>query len=137
MQMLSAVAGSRMSEEPSPSTVLVVEDEILVRTATAEYLRMVGYKVVEAGNAAEAMAVLDAGMEIDLVFSDIVMPGDVDGVGLVLLVRSRHGAIPVVLTSGDQSRAADAKIADFFVRKPYRASALARRIAGLIERSKA
>jgi CheY-like chemotaxis protein len=64
------------------------------------------------------------------------MPGTVDGLGLTRLLRSRGTEIPVVLTSGDHGRAAEAKIANGFVRKPYRASALARRIGRMIAQEK-
>jgi CheY-like chemotaxis protein len=65
--MLSAAAGSLMTQARGLRTVLVVEDEILVRTAIAEYLRLAGYRIIEAANAAEAITVVDAGIEVDLV----------------------------------------------------------------------
>jgi CheY-like chemotaxis protein len=131
--MSSATAQTETMEEPGLRTILVAEDEVLVRSSVAEYLRATGHRVIEAANAAEALTVLGAGLEVDLVFSDIVMPGDIDGIGLAHLMRRRFPDIPVVLTSGDQSRAPEAKIADAFIHKPYRASALARRFARLLE----
>lgn len=119
-------------EEPGLRTILIVEDEVLIRSSVSEYLRALGYRVIEAANAAEAITVLGAGMHVDLVFSDIVTPGEIDGVGLARIVRRRYPDIPVVLTSGDGARAAEAKIADAFVRKPYRSSAIARRVARLL-----
>ena len=62
--------------------ILVVEDEILIRRAVAEYLRISGYLVVEAANAAEAISVLAAEVPIDVVFSDIHVPGTMNGLGL-------------------------------------------------------
>ncbi|MGH7094394.1 MAG: response regulator [Stellaceae bacterium] len=129
----STTGQTETMEEPGLQTILVAEDEVLVRSSVAEYLRATGHRVIEAANAAEALTVLGAGLEVDLVFSDIVMPGDIDGIGLARLMRRRFPDIPVVLTSGDQSRATEANIADGFIRKPYRASALARRFARLLE----
>jgi CheY-like chemotaxis protein len=84
----------------TPATILVVEDEVLVRLVIAEYLRECGYKVHEAANADEAVAVLQSpNVSIDLVFSDVVMPGDMDGFGLARWVRDNKPAVRVVLTS--------------------------------------
>ncbi|MEA2816833.1 MAG: hypothetical protein QOI93_4534, partial [Rhodospirillaceae bacterium] len=77
-------ASRNVSDEPVPApppTILVVEDEILVRTVIAAYLRDCGFDVVEAGNADEAVRVLEAGIRIDIVFSDVNMPGSLDGFG--------------------------------------------------------
>jgi CheY-like chemotaxis protein len=78
--------------------VLVVEDEILMRSVTAESLRIAGYNVVEAANAAEAVAVFTAGTVIDLVFSDINFmagPNSMDAVGLARWV-SRPGKMAAI-----------------------------------------
>jgi len=88
-------------------TVLVVEDEILVRMPIAQYLRDCGYKVVEAANADEAMTVLlHREMAVDLVFSDIEMPGSVDGFGLAKWIRENRPGLDVLL-AGTVSRAVD------------------------------
>jgi CheY-like chemotaxis protein len=84
----------------APATILVVEDEVLVRLVIAEYLRECGYKVHEAANADEALAVLQSpDVSIDLVFSDVLMPGDMDGFGLARWVRDNKPDVRVVLTS--------------------------------------
>jgi len=62
--------------------VLVVEDEILIRAPVAEYLRRLRYTVVEAADAAEAIAVFVSGELIDVVICDVDMPGTMDGLGL-------------------------------------------------------
>ncbi|MGZ5904834.1 MAG: response regulator, partial [Reyranella sp.] len=81
-------ASRNVLDEPVlPPTVLVVEDEILVRTVIAAYLRDCGFDVVEAGSADEAVRVLEAGVRIDIVFSDINMPGSLDGFGLAQWLR--------------------------------------------------
>ena len=63
-------------------TILIVEDEILVRMAAAEHLRVAGYSVLEATNATEAVRLIVANRSIELVFTDIHMPGEMDGNGL-------------------------------------------------------
>jgi DNA-binding NtrC family response regulator len=88
--------------------VLVVEDEVLVRMAIAQYLRDCGYRVIEAVNGEEAMTVLaDEAAGVDVVFTDIEMPGAVDGFGLAKWIRERRPGVDVILT-GTVSRAVSA-----------------------------
>ena len=83
------------------ATILVVEDEVVTRLVISEYLRECGYKVHEAANADEAIAVLGAPeILVDIVFSDVRMPGAMDGFGLAQWVRTNRPGIKVVLTSG-------------------------------------
>ena len=79
-------------------TILVVEDDVLVRMPIAQYLRDCGYRVIEAVNADEAMAVLShQETVVDVVFSDIEMPGSVDGFGLAKWIRKHRPGLDVVL----------------------------------------
>jgi CheY-like chemotaxis protein len=79
-------------------TILVVEDDVLVRMPIAQYLRVCGYKVVEAVNADEAIAVLlHQETVVDVVFSDIEMPGSIDGFGLAKWIREHRPGLDVVL----------------------------------------
>jgi CheY-like chemotaxis protein len=94
-----SVAGDPKPEAPG-STILVVEDEILVRLMIAEELRGQDYNVLEAASADEACSVLQSGVKIDLVLTDIRMPGSIDGAGLVHLIRVERPALKVVLASG-------------------------------------
>ena len=97
-----------MAEELKPDTVLLVNDDVIVRMALAEYLRGCGYRVIEAANAGEALAVLEEPTVIvDVVFSDLQMPGSLDGFGLSRWLRHHRPDIDVILTSTEQ-RAADA-----------------------------
>ncbi len=80
--------------------VLVVEDEVLIRMAVAEHLRSCGFKVAEAGSASEAQDLILSGLKADLVFSDVTMPGDMDGLGLAQWLQEHAPGVPVVLTSG-------------------------------------
>jgi CheY-like chemotaxis protein len=98
--------------------VLVVEDDTLVRVMICEDLRDAGLSVVEAATADEALSYLGAGQRIDLVFTDIQMPGRLDGIGLARLLRERHPALPVVLTSGTAVPPDDLDGA-LFLPKPY------------------
>jgi DNA-binding NtrC family response regulator len=98
---------------------LVVEDEVLIRTFIAEILRDEGFTVVEAVNADEAWEFLEAGAHVDLVFSDIDMPGSMNGIALGELVKARHPHIPLILTSGGPN-AAKAFSLGPFLPKPFK-----------------
>jgi CheY-like chemotaxis protein len=115
-----------------PPAILVVEDEILIRSAVAEFLRDAGYRVIEAADAAEAVAIFASGTQIDLVFSDINMPGPMDGVGLVRWIAGHHPGIQVILTSAISHARSAAESGAGFLRKPYRLAEAARRIASLL-----
>jgi CheY-like chemotaxis protein len=79
-------------------TILVVEDDILVRMPIAQYLRDCGYKVIEASNSDEAMQVLlHQETSVDVVFSDIEMPSEVDGFGLTKWIRQHRPGLDVLL----------------------------------------
>lgn len=80
--------------------VLVVEDEFLLRMMMTEYLEELNFQVIPALSGDEALEILDAGHEVDLLLTDIVMPGRVDGFELASRVRKRFPNIPVIYTSG-------------------------------------
>ena len=88
--------------KPPLETILLVEDETLIRIGVAEYLRECGYRVREANNAPEAMDILTSRLPVDLVITDVYMPtrSGMDGLGLARWIRSRHPDIEVLLTSG-------------------------------------
>jgi DNA-binding NtrC family response regulator len=101
------------------ATVLVVEDDVFQRMTIAEDLRKQGYCVVEAANADEALSILQSGTRINVVFTDIGMPGSLDGVGLARIVCAAFPRVQVILTSGHLvSTDLDDKISGFFP-KPY------------------
>src|SRR5882672_9369691 len=102
--MTSSDSQSRSSEE----TVLIVEDEVLIRMVISQYLRHCGYKVIEAASADEAILVLqNSELTIDIVFTDIEMPGSMDGFGLSQWVRKNRQDLDVILV-GNVVRAANA-----------------------------
>jgi CheY-like chemotaxis protein len=82
-----------------PVAILVVEDEILIRLMISEYLREFGYTVVEARNAAEATSILRSDEPVQVVFSDVRMPGEMNGLGLAKWITRNRPEIGVVLTS--------------------------------------
>ena len=102
--------------------LLVAEDDIFIRSMIAEFLRDAGFDVLEAGSADEAMAHFEAGAEIDLLFSDVRMPGSMDGRELATKVKGKWPSTHVVLTSGYSSALAEtqAKTRDHVLPKPYR-----------------
>lgn len=98
--------------------VLVVEDEPFLRMALCEDLRAAGLSVVEAASADEALDCLRSGLLVEVVFSDIQMPGRVDGIGLARRLRLERPDLTVILTSGSNEPPVDLNgIA--FVPKPY------------------
>jgi len=121
-------------------TILIVEDDVLVRMPIAQYLRDCGYKVIEAANADEAMTVLmHKETVVDIVFSDIEMPGTVDGFGLAKWIREHRPGLDVLL-AGTVPRAVDqAKelCEQGSVPKPYEAQIVHNHIKRLLAARKA
>lgn len=127
------------ADAPAP-TVLVVEDEVLIRLVIADYLRECGYKVHEAVSGEEAIAILQAPeVSIDVVFSDVEMPGDMDGFALARWVRANKPGLQVILTSGAE-RSADIAAtlceAGPLMKKPYASQDVVERIRQLAARAK-
>jgi CheY-like chemotaxis protein len=127
------------SREASPrceskvrDTVLVVEDEVLVRMLVADELRNAGYTVIEASNAHEAVDLLRSSADVTLIFSDVRMPGTMDGVGLARIVRSEFPMIKIVLTSANLTRL-DWAGHDGFFPKPYDAVEIIKHIKTLLD----
>jgi DNA-binding NtrC family response regulator len=117
-----------VTEKPEATeTILVVEDDVLIRMPIAQYLRDCGYRVIEAVNADEAMTVLlHRDTVVDIVFSDIEMPGSIDGFGLAKWIREHRPGTEIVL-AGTVPRSVDAA-KDLCeagpVPKPYEAQAV-------------
>jgi signal transduction histidine kinase len=113
------------SEPTAPSmasglpAVLLVDDNEAVRATTAAYLRECGMSVVEAIDAASALIALDSAA-VEAVVSDIIMPGEMDGMSLAQTLKTRWPALPVLLVSGFSERVAEAQTRGFLViNKPY------------------
>lgn len=105
---------------PAGPLVLVVEDEPIIRLGAIEMVEEAGYTAVEAHDAAEAVRILETRPDIRIVFTDIDMPGSMNGILLAAAIRDRWPPIDVILTSGAVVPAA-ALIPDrgVFVPKPY------------------
>ena len=111
-----------------------------MREITAEYLRLSGFAVVEAANAAEALGAFAAGESVDLVFSDVQLAaGTMDGFRLARWVHRHHRGVPVLLTSGygEAIRTAALRGESSFVAKPYRQKSLVSRLCGLLDEARA
>jgi len=126
-----------LSDKPL-HTVLVVEDEVLIRLVVADYLRECGYKVYEAVNAQEAIAMLQSpAVAVDIVFSDVQMPGDMDGFALSRWIRANKPGVQVILTSGVERSAEVAATlceAGPLLEKPYPPQNVVARIKQLTAR---
>lgn len=106
-----------LSESADVYTVLVVEDEIILRFVACEFFRQAGFVVVEAISADEALSYVRAHPEIDLVFTDVRMPGKMDGLSLVQQLTGEFPDLRFVIASGDALPSPDLQVP--FFRKPY------------------
>jgi CheY-like chemotaxis protein len=125
-----------MTQAPATDhpTILVTEDDELLRLYTSELLEESGYTVVEADSAEEALKVMEARKDVRLLFTDIQMPPGCDGLELARQVHKRWPKVWLVITSG-QVQPTKAEIADHgrFIRKPYRPKELLGEIDGLFK----
>ena len=113
--------------------VLVVEDEALLRMLAVEVVEEAGFLAIEARDADEAVALLESRTDITLLFTDLNMPGSMDGLKLAHAVRDRWPPIKILLVSGQQRlQPSDLPLNSRFVGKPYQASALVEELRSLI-----
>jgi CheY-like chemotaxis protein len=123
-----------LGEQKRP-VVLIVEDEFLLRMDAADAIAAAGFEVVEAANADEAIEVLESRTDITVVFTDIQMPGSMDGLKLAQAVRGRWPPIKIIATSGrlhlDES---DLPEGGRFLPKPYSPSQVTGALRELIMR---
>ena len=127
-------------EFPSEKTVvMVLEPDVIVRTEVADYLRECGYRVIEGVTAADAWAIIAAEVKLDIVFSELNLPGEMDGFALARRLRQTHPNIDVILTSGIAGAAEKCKdlCEEGPINKPYRSEDVAARIHLLLERRRA
>jgi CheY-like chemotaxis protein len=112
--------------------VMVVEDEIWIRLMIADFLRDADFEVIECISADEAVDLLRGGTRVSIIFSDVQLPGSMDGVALAEFVHTKFPDRPVLLTSGNASQMSNV-IHDGFFAKPYDPIAVVRRIKSLLE----
>ncbi len=112
------------------NVILLVEDDELVRDLAAELLQDGGYSVIQAADAQEAMRIIEDQRGLDLVFSDVRMPGPVDGIGLAKWIMRFHPQLAVVLASGyaDPKSLQEAAHVDAIMQKPYAGEDVIRRL---------
>lgn len=132
----AAVTAAAFSEELSLSgrdrTILLVEDDAGVRAVTAAMLKELQFNVIEADNGACALDIVERESDIDLLFTDIVMPGGMNGFELGRLARERRPQLPVLYATGySASYAAPEQGADMLA-KPYREADLRTKLRGLL-----
>jgi DNA-binding response OmpR family regulator len=110
--------------------ILVAEDESLIRLVISDFLNDAGFEVIQASTGDAALKVIET-RRVDLVFSDINMPGDMKGDSLAEWLSTHHPTVPVIMTSGREIpdiRAADRR----FIRKPYALSDVEHQIRELL-----
>jgi PAS domain S-box-containing protein len=118
------VAETRPGAEGHGECILVVEDNPDVKTVAVSLLEQLNYRVHSVDSASAALDAIDSGAAIDLVFSDVMLPGEMDGVELAKELRARRPDLPVLLTSG-YAEALTRGQGVPILRKPYRMAALA------------
>jgi CheY-like chemotaxis protein len=118
-------------------TILVVEDEAAVRESATALLRKLGYTVLEAGNGQEAIAIADGGAAIDLLFTDMIMPGGMTGRALAQELGKRRPGMRVLYCSGytDSAIAHQGRLDEGVVllQKPYKRRDLARKVRKVLD----
>ena len=133
----SPQAQTEAPTEPA-GTVLLVEDNVDVAEVGAAFFRQLGYRVRSVINAQAALAALRLDSDVELVFSDILMPGGMNGLDLAREIGARFPTIPVLLTTGYSARAQDAVRQGVIVlQKPYDIESLRRNVREAIEGAKA
>lgn len=123
---------SESGEDPE-HTIMIVEDELLLRLDLANQLHSAGFEIIEVQSGDEAVKILATNIDVDLILTDIRMPGQVDGLGLVSFVKRQERRIKVILLSAyveaDSDSPADASFA-----KPVRIEALLAKVRQLLTR---
>jgi PAS domain S-box-containing protein len=130
-----AASGEVQIESVRGGSVLVVDDNPDVADVSTGMLEQLGYDVHRARDAATALAAIEQ-HAFDLVVSDIVMPGDMDGLALARALRERQPALPVLLVTGYSQAAAEAAPEFTVMRKPFQLAELSRATARMIAESK-
>lgn len=114
--------------------ILIVEDEVLIRMNTADLVHDLGFDSIEAANADQAIAFLEDAPEIAVVFTDIQMPGSLDGLRLAAVVRERWPPVKLLITSGQVNPSAgELPLGAKFISKPYHPRQLETALRDLIK----
>ena len=116
-------------------TILIVEDEVLIRMMVSEALRLRGFTVVEAAMAEEALIVLRSDTQVDLVLTDVRLPGTMDGVELAKWIREERPNLKIVIAASNVGLAPPG-IVDATFEKPYDLDSVAQRVVELLTAGK-
>jgi len=128
-----AAAYEAPDEGQAVPTILLVEDEVLIRMATADTLRAADFAVIEAASADEALAILNASVKVDVVMTDVRMPGSMDGLALANLLRAKRPELKLVVISGEHSAVPSQHAADLFFPKPCNMFVVIKKLTKLLE----
>jgi CheY-like chemotaxis protein len=121
-----------VADASTRQVVLIVEDEALVRMTAVGMIEEAGFEILEAANADEAILLLEARSDITVLFTDIEMPGSMDGLRLAQAVRGRWPPIKIIATSGRcVVRDGDLPSGGLFLPKPYNSSQISRALREL------
>jgi two-component system, response regulator PdtaR len=128
--IIDVVAGS---PSRSPPVVLIVEDDPLLRMLAVEVVEEAGFVALEAGNADEAVALLESRPDISLLFTDIDIPGSMDGLKLAHAVRDRWPPLKILIVSGKvRVQPSQLPSNSCFVGKPYRTALMVSELRSLV-----
>ena len=114
-----------MDNSPSQAVIMVVDDDVLERMGAADMFQDAGYRVLQAGNADEALRLFETNTDIRVLFTDVSMPGSMSGADLALDVAKRWPAIGIIMTSG-RPRPDKLPLSMRFHDKPYEPTAVLR-----------
>lgn len=115
------------------AVVLIVEDSALIRMGAIDLVQSAGYEALEACDADEAIRILESRDDIDLVFTDVQMPGTMDGVKLSHYIRDRWPPVKLIVASGDAILAESSlPVGSSFFLKPYDSHTIANAMASLL-----
>ena len=125
-------AKAAVDSQAVATTILVVDDDIFVRLDIAEVLRNARFRVIEASNADEALSLLDSGYAIDVLMTDIRMPGSIDGIDLATRVRSTWPHMKIIFVTSHSPTWPDPTLFDLYVGKPYDPARFIQRVRQLL-----
>ena len=124
-----------MGRAAEPRTVLLVEDEFLISQYVAEELSDYGFTVHESSTADDALRYIDSGAPVDVLFTDINLPGSIDGTELAIRVRAMRPELPIVYASGRYGAGGLGRMVSrsVFLPKPYQPAEVCRLLARLTD----
>jgi CheY-like chemotaxis protein len=112
------------SFHPTPRLILVVEDEALIRDCTVSELESAGFAVIAAGNAQEALVKFEGHADVGTLFTDINMPGEIDGLSLAHMISELRPDVQLIITSGLRPAEGRMPARGHFLMKPYDCAAV-------------